>query len=42
MKLYTRTGARRVDTSAPSISLVVELAVILLSAICLLAAVALF
>ena len=41
MKLNTRPGARRVDT-APSIPLVVELAVILLSAICLLAAVASF
>jgi len=42
MKLDTRTGARRVDTSAPSIPLIVELAVVIWVVFAIAAAVALF
>jgi len=42
MKLHTRPGARRVDTSAPSIPLVVELALILWVVFAIAAAVALY
>ena len=42
MKLHTRPGARRVDTSAPSIPLIVELAVAIWVVFAIAAAVALF
>lgn len=42
MKLNTRPGARRVDTSAPSIPLVVEIAVIVWVVFAIAFAVALF
>ena len=42
MKLHTRPGARRVDTAAPSIPLIVELALILWVVFAIAAAVALF
>lgn len=42
MKLHTRPGARRVDTSAPSIPLIVELALIVWVVFAIAAAVAIF
>ena len=42
MKLHTRPGASRVDTSAPSIPLIVELALIVWVVFAIAAAVALF
>lgn len=42
MKLHTRPGARSVDTSAPSIPLIVELALILWVVFAIATAVALF
>ena len=42
MKLHTRPGARRVDTSEPSIPLIVELALIVWVVFAIAFAVALF